>query len=674
MAINLVATLKLRDLMTAKLRKATKEMEKFERAMSRASGSIGRLDHAMSRFNSQASGINRVGNSFSAVNSRITIVNNNLTQLNHNAHNAGNSLNHIGSSGSSAMSGLTGKIAAAAAALGTVAAGYGLIKKAMVEAATTEMNVMSLEALYKGDTKGAAENMKFLTGMAKESLFGMEEFITTSKMMKPVFRDNNKELEYSVKIAERLAASNPAQKMEGAAFALREALADDFVSLKERFNLSKKDLKPMKEAATQMQKLQALDKLLANQGYTTDYIDKVNKSAMGKWMKLQDTMQMAFAEMGMGALEAAKPALDELQKFLDGGQFAAFKKQASGALSGMFTGIAKGLSWLLKASAGFDSFKAKVMSLIPPEFIANIKLNLGAIQALVGTVVNTVGQHFDKLKAGYNGVGAALDAGGKVIRSVLNALGVAFQAIWPTIADIVATVGPIIWNVITKISNVIAALINGVVIPLLPVLGRIINEVWQTVKPALGPMNDLFNTVADTVMALINEVVVPLVPLIAHELENAWKRTKPILEFMVVHFDNATEAINTVVSAVKDLINWISQIKMPDFGKMSQQISDTMTNGVVNTFEWVTGKKGKSASAGLDNVPYDGFAATLHKGERVLTNEENTQLKKSGGLGGGGVTIAKLADQIIVREEADIEKIAKSLAKNIALRAGGPAW
>ncbi|WP_025846482.1 phage tail tape measure protein [Brevibacillus agri] len=68
--------------------------------------------------------------------------------------------------------------------------------------------------------------------------------------------------------------------------------------------------------------------------------------------------------------------------------------------------------------------------------------------------------------------------------------------------------------------------------------------------------------------------------------------------------------------------------------------------------------------SGLDYVPRDGYTARLHKGERVLTAQENREY--SGG--GGGVTIAKLADQIVVREEADIERIAYRLAREIVAR------
>ncbi len=67
-----------------------------------------------------------------------------------------------------------------------------------------------------------------------------------------------------------------------------------------------------------------------------------------------------------------------------------------------------------------------------------------------------------------------------------------------------------------------------------------------------------------------------------------------------------------------------------------------------------------SHATGLSYVPYDGYVAELHKGERVLTADEARGYGQE-----GGITIAKLADNIIIREEADIDKIATALHRKI---------
>jgi hypothetical protein len=73
-----------------------------------------------------------------------------------------------------------------------------------------------------------------------------------------------------------------------------------------------------------------------------------------------------------------------------------------------------------------------------------------------------------------------------------------------------------------------------------------------------------------------------------------------------------------------------------------------------------------SHASGLSNVPYDGYQATLHKGERVLTPEETKAYNR--GSKGGGINIT--GNTFNVRKDSDIKQIAYELAKLIE-REGG---
>jgi len=68
-----------------------------------------------------------------------------------------------------------------------------------------------------------------------------------------------------------------------------------------------------------------------------------------------------------------------------------------------------------------------------------------------------------------------------------------------------------------------------------------------------------------------------------------------------------------------------------------------------------------SDAYGLSYVPYDNYPARLHEGERVLTAAEARAYKN----GGASITIPKLADTIVVREDADIGRIASELARKL---------
>ncbi len=64
---------------------------------------------------------------------------------------------------------------------------------------------------------------------------------------------------------------------------------------------------------------------------------------------------------------------------------------------------------------------------------------------------------------------------------------------------------------------------------------------------------------------------------------------------------------------------------------------------------------------GLSRVPYDGYRAVLHQGERVLTASEARAMDRAGG-GSAVVT----GNTFVVREEADIGRIAEAIVEELA--------
>ena len=137
---------------------------------------------------------------------------------------------------------------------------------------------------------------------------------------------------------------------------------------------------------------------------------------------------------------------------------------------------------------------------------------------------------------------------------------------------------------------------------------------------------------------------------------------------LISNLQDSAEANNagwTNVMEIKDLLS--QGLAAAGYDKKTETqyrkapIDDTpikwvKSNGLLPTEEDLTNyKENISAHAyGLGYVPYNNFPALLHEGERVLTASENR------GYGSGsGVTIT--GNNFTVREEADINKIARAL-------------
>lgn len=76
------------------------------------------------------------------------------------------------------------------------------------------------------------------------------------------------------------------------------------------------------------------------------------------------------------------------------------------------------------------------------------------------------------------------------------------------------------------------------------------------------------------------------------------------------------------------------------------------------------GMRGSGNAWGQNRVPYDGYITELHEGERVLTAQEARASDSSGGIAPVSVTVM---GNLVVREEADLERVAAYLAEQIAL-------
>lgn len=107
------------------------------------------------------------------------------------------------------------------------------------------------------------------------------------------------------------------------------------------------------------------------------------------------------------------------------------------------------------------------------------------------------------------------------------------------------------------------------------------------------------------------------------------------------------------------VINNVSTTLAPALTEQQQIRSDRVKSGYYGKVPTGSnGYKGNNHAYGINYVPYDGYQAILHQGERVLTASENRNQKSTPQVNITG-------NNFIIREEADIGKIAIEVVRQL---------
>jgi hypothetical protein len=190
---------------------------------------------------------------------------------------------------------------------------YGFVQSGFQFNNTIEQATAKLVA-FTGSQEAAAEVLEMVRRRAAATPFAFDEMANSAASLAAISRSTGQDLESLIGIAERLAASNPSEGLEGAAFALREAFSGDFMSLQERFNISKDTIARIKEAGISVE---TFDLILGELGITTELVTGLAETLQGRWSTFMDSVTTRAAAFTTPIFESFKTILQELQPLLD---------------------------------------------------------------------------------------------------------------------------------------------------------------------------------------------------------------------------------------------------------------------------------------------------------------------------------------------------------------------
>lgn len=229
------------------------------------------------------------------------------------------------------------------------------------------------------------------------------------------------------------------------------------------------------------------------------------------------------------------------------------------------------------------------------------------------TVMEWIEDNKDRLNELKDKFGESFYKIAKLVKVVLGII----QDLWEKYGDnIMAFIGGMM-TVITDIISNALDIIMGIV--------QIFIDIFTGNWSALGEdITNLIHTLWDNILEYFGHVIDMILKLFGTDLETVVTQVTDIFNNIK---DTVKGIVDSVVDTVKGMIDWIGRAidKINIFKRKKKEAEDDDDGG--NNTPDVDG----SHANGLDYVPYNGYVAELHKGERVLTAQENKDYSKGKG-------------------------------------------
>lgn len=291
---------------------------------------------------------------------------------------------------------------------------------------------------------------------------------------------------------------------------------------------------------------------------------------------------------------------------------------------------------------------------IIPILTSPVGLVVGGLAALIAVIVLAI-KNFDKIKAAVRQFASNFKTQFSVVRVMIERIKNTFKSMAPQFQAVVAKIGPMMEAIKTAMKPVVdfvkGAFMTGITVGFNAVLSYVSSIVDQ-----LGPILNGVVTALDGIITFITGVF-------SGNWSQAWEGIKTtfsgIFESIVGIakgvINGVSGAINTVINAINGagftIPDWV-----PKVGGMSFSLNiPTIPQLARGTDSW---------RGGIVQVhERGGEIIDLPRGSRVYPHDESIRMARA--EGGISISIAKIADHVVIRSNDDIERITDQMADKL---------
>ncbi len=441
---------------------------------------------------------------------------------------------------------------------------------------------------------------------------------------------------------------------------------------------------------------------------------KLAESGSGLVSTIKGKLKSSIADIGLGIVEKLKPSLNKAITLIDTAQ-PYFDKFGGVIADGIGKGIDTAASVLPVFISGLKSV-APVVSTLASGFAPMIPQLASFRSSMVTTIQQVVGACVPALTSIISTVQTMLPVILPVIQTVVSTIGNIIGQAAPVIAGLVQVIGtvvsalaPVFITIFSEIGEKVGSVISfvsermgfiqEVIGTVAPLVGDIISTAWGVISPVI----DIVISVFEILFGVVQKVF----PGIQSIIETVWGVVKPLVEGIGSVIGEIAGWFGSVADAItgsggntdsigknaegdnnwKGGLTWVGEkgAELVDLPQGSRILPHKESVSLAGQSSGVV--KGSTANimqnmvvsgGGQDLTPVMTILTSIDANLKLLVDRirgEGSSLEVPGSgetkgtakgfIGSITVTIAKLADEIIVREAADIDEIADKVAKKV---------